>query len=173
MADTGKTLRGKAMHLLRLILKTLIVLGVVVLIIPALLYMPFVQDMAVKIACRKVSESTGMDVSIGKLRLKWPLKLGLERVVAIEAGGDTLASLGGADIAVKLMPLLHGEAIVDGADIRDIYYRMGTPDSVMYLTVNARIASVEPGSSFNFKENLVEVGRADFEGGRVRLVMKD
>lgn len=161
------------MHLLRLILKTLIVLGVVVLIIPALLYMPFVQDMAVKIACRKVSESTGMDVSIGKLRLKWPLKLGLERVVAIEAGGDTLASLGGADIAVKLMPLLHGEAIVDGADIRDIYYRMGTPDSVMYLTVNARIASVEPGSSFNFKENLVEVGRADLEGGRVRLVMKD
>lgn len=159
--------------MLRVVLKTLIVLGVVILILPALLYVPFVQDMAVKIACRKVSESTGMNVSIEKLRLKWPLKLGLERVVAIEESGDTLASIGEADIAVKLMPLIHGEAIIDGADIRDVYYRMGTPDSVMYLTVDARNASIEPGSSFNFKENLVDVGRADLEGGRVKLVMKD
>lgn len=160
-------------RILRGVLKTLIILLVVVLLLPVLLYVPFIQDYAVGVACRKVSESTGMKIEVGSLRLKWPLRLSLDNVTAIEAGGDTLARLGGAEIAVGLMPLLHGEAVVNSADIKDVYYRMGTPDSIMYLTVNARQATVSQGSSFNFKENLVDVESAELDGGRVKLVMKD
>ena len=165
--------RSTGTRILRCAIKVLIIILLVILLIPALLYVPYIQDKAVEIACRKASDATGMQIGVGQLRLKWPLKLSLREVTAIEAGGDTLASLGQADVAVKLLPLLHGEAITDGIDIRDVYYRMGTPDSVMYLTVRAGMANIGSGSSFNFKENAVDVESASLEGGHMRLAMKD
>lgn len=173
MAQKEGKKRKLPVRILRGVLKTLIILPVVIVLLPMLLYVPFIQDFAVDLACRKAGEATGMEMHVGKLRLKWPLQLSLDDIVAIEQSGDTLASLGNAQIDVRLIPLLHGEAIIDKADICRAFYRMGTPDSIMYLTVNAEHATIESGSTYNFKKSLIDVNTIELDGGRVMLAMKD
>ena len=75
---------------LRAFLWTLLGLVLLLIAIPILLYVPVVQDFAVKIATQQVSKSTGMKIGIGKLRLGVPLKLKVEEASVIMANGDTM-----------------------------------------------------------------------------------
>ena len=87
------------------------VLGIVLLLIlmPVLLYVPFVQDFAVGIATEQVAKSTGMKVEIGKLRLGFPLRLKVENTTVVQANGDTMLMSDRLSVNVRLMPLLKGE----------------------------------------------------------------
>ena len=58
--------------------------------IPFLLYVPFVQDFAVKIATKEIAKSTGMNVNIERLRLSFPLKLEVEGATVIQENSDTM-----------------------------------------------------------------------------------
>ena len=71
--------RNIGKKLLRAFLWTLFGLVLLIIAIPVLLYVPFVQDFAVKIATEQVSKSTGMKIEVGKLRLGFPLKLKVDK----------------------------------------------------------------------------------------------
>ena len=49
----------------------------------SLLYIPVFQDWAVEKVSSYASEKTGMDISVDKVRLKFPLKLSVEGVKVI------------------------------------------------------------------------------------------
>ena len=53
------------------------------LILAALLYLPPVQNWAVQKVVAIASEKTGMDISVGRVRLEWPLNLGLDNFRAL------------------------------------------------------------------------------------------
>ena len=76
--------------LLKAFLWTVLGIVILLLLVPALLYLPFVQDFAVGIATEQVAKSTGMKVEIGKLRLGFPLRLKVENATVIQANGDTM-----------------------------------------------------------------------------------
>lgn len=140
--------------------------------VPVLLYIPAVQTFVKDIALKEVKKSTGMDISIGYIRLKFPLKIALHDVLVLEATGDTLATLGTAGVDVKLLPLLHGDIDVTGAQLNDVTYRLGSPDSAMYLTAYVRSFESE-GANMNFTKGNINVEHASLDGADVRLVMKD
>lgn len=154
------------------LLWVLIGLIVIVVSIPFLLYVPFIQDFARRIAVEKISESTGMSVDVSYLRLKFPLNLQVDSLSVVEASGDTMVSAGSAEVRVALWPLFRKEIQVNAVSLKDAYYRLGTPDSAMYLTARIRdldAADTEIPLSFS----RIALNKAVLDGADINLVMKD
>ncbi|MDE5961765.1 MAG: hypothetical protein K2H08_08660, partial [Duncaniella sp.] len=109
--------RNIGKKLLKAFLWALLGLVLLLIAIPVLLYIPAVQDVAVRIATQQVSKSTGMKIGIGKLRLGFPLKLKVDDASVIMANGDTMLTSARLAVDVKLMPLFKGEIEVSGAEL--------------------------------------------------------
>ncbi len=162
MAWLGKSVK----YFLRILLGII----VVVLLIPVLLYVPFVQDFAVRIATEKVSESTGMKIGIGKLRLAFPLNLSLNDVSVVQENQDTLLTAHRAEVKVKLLPLIDGKVEVTRLELDSAFYQMGNSDSVMWL--RAHVAQgVISRAAVDLKNNDIDLPKAEIEGVRVRMIM--
>lgn len=153
-------------------LTLLSVVGLAILLVVAL-YLPPVQTFVKDFALKKVNASTGMNIQAATFRLRPPLRLELGGVSVVEESGDTLASLGHADINVMLLPLISGSAEIEDIAIEDVYYRMGTPDSAIYLTARVDTLSLTD-ASYSFKRSVVDTrGPLQLAGGRVALLMND
>ena len=118
-------------------LKTLMWLVIIVLLIPVALYIPPVQTFVKDVACRVIKSSTGMDVSIDRFRLKFPLDVSLQGVRVIEAAGDTMVLAKEVVADVALLPLLKLDVDVKALSLHDGYYRMVSPDSSMIMKIKA------------------------------------
>ena len=78
---------------------------VLFLLLAVLLYLPPVQNWMVDKVATIASEKTGMDISVGTVRLEWPLDLGIDEFRAIDKG-DTLADVGHLSVDIQLRPLV-------------------------------------------------------------------
>ena len=145
---------------LRRTLKTLFGIIIFVIILPFLLYIPPVQNLVVKIAENEVRKSTGMDISIGKFRLKFPLDLSLQDLSIVEASGDTMVSAREAIVDVKLLPLFKLDVDVDRLMLKDAYYRLASPDTSMIMTIRAGFLEVDDKSSVSIKESDIDLNKA-------------
>ena len=100
---------------------------VLILLLSILLYLPPVQNWAVKQVAAYASESTGMDISVKQVRLVFPLKLGVEGVkvlqpidslknspnLALRNKRDTVADIRKMVVDVQLLPLFESQVMVD------------------------------------------------------------
>lgn len=75
---------------LRRLIKSLVGVLIFILLLPVLVYIPFVQDWLKDAACYFVSKSTGMTVQIERFRLKFPLDVQLDGVLVLTEKGDTM-----------------------------------------------------------------------------------
>ena len=87
----------------------------------ALFYFPPFQRWAVKQASAYASEKTDMDISVGNVRLKFPLDLQLNDVVAVTRGEprDTIADIGSIVADVQLKPLFDKQVVIDELTLED------------------------------------------------------
>ncbi len=152
-------------------LKVLGCLIILILLIPVLLYIPPVQDFAVKTATKMVADKTGMKIGIDKLRLKFPVNLSLSGVSVIEATGDTMVMAREALVDVKLRPLLGLDVQIKNLRLRDGYYRMLSPDSSMLMTIKAGLLEVDDKSSANIKKSEISLNEAKLRDGEISLSM--
>ena len=96
------------------------------IILSLLLYFPPFQNWAVTKAAAVASEKTGMKISVGHVRLAFPLDLSLEDVRAFEPNDsikgktDTVALVSRAVADVQLWPLFHKQVMVDELSLRDM-----------------------------------------------------
>ena len=100
---------------------------VLILLLAVLLYLPPVQNWAVKQVASYASESTGMDISVEHVQLVFPLKLGVEGVkvlqpvdslknsrnLALRNKKDTVADIRKMVVDVQLLPLFSNQVMVD------------------------------------------------------------
>lgn len=77
-----------------------------------LLYLPPIQNWAVRQVTAVASEKTGMDISIGSVLLIWPLDLQLNDFLAIHEG-DTLADVSKMVLYVQLKPLFDKQVVIN------------------------------------------------------------
>ncbi len=98
-----------------------------VLLLTVALYLPPVQNWAVKRVAAYASEATGMDVTVNHVKLVFPLRLGIEGVrvlqpadslknsphLALRGRKDTVADIRQLIADVQLMPLLRSQVMVD------------------------------------------------------------
>lgn len=103
-------------------LRTLAVLLLVALLLPALLYVPAVQDLVRRKAAAYASQTLGMELLVARLRLAFPLRLTVEGTL-LRDGADTLLRCGRLSLDAALWPLLRREVAVDRFELRDLAAR--------------------------------------------------
>lgn len=92
-------------------LRALLVVLVVLILVPALLYIPAVQDFVRKRAVGYASRALGMDLSVERLRLSFPLRLSVDNTLLVDKA-DTLLSCGRLSLDVALWPLVRKEVVI-------------------------------------------------------------
>ena len=112
------------------------------LILAILVYLPPVQNYAVRITAEKLSERMDMDISVEKVRLAFPLDLSLHGVMAVEHG-DTLADIRALRLNIPVRPLLKGEAKVQGIEIYDTH--VNTRDYIADIQARGTIGMLKTG----------------------------
>lgn len=110
-----KWLRGIAWLLLTPVL--------LVSIVSLLLYVPVVQNFALKRVTRYASDALGMKIGAGRILLSYPLNLTLQKVSVQDASQDTLLSVGELSVKIRPLPLLDKEVWVSSVLITDVSVR--------------------------------------------------
>lgn len=110
-------------------LRTLLVVLLLVLLIPALLYIPAVQDFIRGKAVGYASEALGMELSVGRIRLAFPLRLTVEETLLVDRA-DTLVDCGKLSVDIALWPLIRKEVVVRSFELDGSRPTTGTPREV-------------------------------------------
>ena len=110
-----------------------------ILIMAVLLYLPPVQNWAVDKVAAIVSEKTGMTVSVGYVKLEWPLNLGLDDFLMVHEG-DTLADVGHLTANVKLKPLLKKRLVINELSL--VNSKLNTNGFISDLRVKGRVGEL-------------------------------
>ena len=108
-----------------------------------LLYVPPVQNWAVGQVAAYVSETTGMNVAIDRVRLRFPLDLGIyglratQPADALHSHIDTIADARMLTASVRLRPLFRKTVVVDRLDFRDV--KLNTAQFIPSARVKGRV----------------------------------
>lgn len=115
--------------ILKYTFRTLLVILLVLMLVPALLYIPAVQDFVRGKAVGYASRTLGMDLSVERLRLSFPLRLSVDNTLLTDKG-DTLLSCGHLSLEVAVWPLLRKEVAVRSLELAKLaaHYRDSTAD---------------------------------------------
>lgn len=141
------------------------------LLLAILLYIPPVQNWAVGIVASSMGESLGMKVSVGKVRLAFPLDLGVHSVRAVESG-DTLLDLRSLRLNVRLLPLLHGRADVDGFELYGL--KLDTKSYLSDIRLQGTVGQLSARArTIDWVRQRINVNRATLRDANVRVVLSD
>lgn len=146
-----------------------VVIGLILL--PLALYIPAVQDFVVPLVLQKVSQSGQMIIEADHFRLRWPLRVDLDGVRVMTSPADTMVALGKARLEVMALPLLRLDVRANG-QLNDIDYRMGGPDSSMYIKAHVDEFVLSP-SSYNLSNGHVRISDAVLDGADMELLIND
>ena len=93
----------------RKVLKWIGIVMVVVILLPLLLYVPPIQNAVKDIVSEKVSEATGLDISIGRFMLKFPLRVAVDDFLVLDEHADTMVAGKALELHVKILPVFRGK----------------------------------------------------------------
>ena len=85
------------------------------------IYLPPVQRVLVEKATVYASQATGMNISVGRLSLSFPIDVVISDVDVLSEAQDTLLSVGEVKVDVQLWPLLKQEVEIDGVSLKNGY----------------------------------------------------
>ena len=163
-------------------LTTLISPFVVILLIALALYMPPVQNWAVGIASKSASEATGMDISVGYVRLAFPLNLSLEEVKVLKQDSilpqrkDTIAYINRAIASIQVTPLLQEHLRINVLEIAGI--KIHTADFIPQARVCGSIGRIavigdNPIASVILPESFAIVKRFTMDDAHLDVALND
>lgn len=150
-----------------------IIFGILLFLIalPIIVYIPPVQTLMKNVACKVLREKTGMEVSIDKFRIRFPIDVSLTGVDVLTAPEDTMVSAKEVIADVKLLPLLKSDVQIKKLKLLDAYYKMVAEDTSMIMKINAGVLDVKPGASFNIKTMDLTLEDALLKNGNISLYM--
>ncbi len=133
-------------------------------IVAVALYLPPVQDAAVRAAAAYASEATGMDITIERLRLSFPLDLAVSRV-EVRQEGHTIAAVESVVVDLDITRLLHGSLGVDAVNIDGL--TLDTRDLIASMALQGTAAHLELHDDIALREQRVDI--AAIAGGGIDL----
>lgn len=160
--------------------KALKIIGVIFIVLTALfftlavlLYLPPFQNWAVRQVASSASEKTGMEITVERVNLSFPLDLAVRGVKVIRQNDslpqvkDTIADIKKTIVDVQLLPLFCGKVEVDELNISSI--KLNTVDFVPSARVKGyagNIRLISHGIDLNKQNvilNKVLLNDADFD----------
>lgn len=155
----------------RILLYTFLAVVLLACGILGLVYSSWTQDLAREAIVKKMQGMPGdTRLSLDAFRLRFPLTLHLEGL-ALTQNGDTVIGARSLDADVKLLPLLAGKASLESALLTGGRYVIGTPDSLMYMTVRADSLVLSP-ATVALSDMDIALSDATISGGRLAMVIR-
>ena len=112
------------------------------LLVCILLYIAPIQNFVKDKVTSSLSESTGMDINVERIRLAFPIDLVIDKALATDkSSNDTLFYLKRLKLDVKLMPLLRSRVEVDGIDIDEV--KVDTRDMLEGLAIKGELGGLK------------------------------
>lgn len=140
-------------------------------ILIVLLYVPPVQNLLRREVTAYASKSTGMDIRVRRIDLRFPLNL-LVRGVEVIHSPDTLLSLESLNVKVRLIPLLKGTVVVDNVSLQQA--SVNTAHLIKEMRIRGVIGSfILRSDGVDLKKETALVNRAELSNTHVQLLMND
>ena len=139
--------------------------------LPFAAYIPWVQNKAADIAAEYASKKTGKDISVGDVRVRFPLDVTATDIQVIDENGDTLFKADEVKGNVKPGPLLDKKVEADNVSLKGAKSQIKTEDGSTDLDVDLDEAKVDK-ASVDLNNNKVDVGNASLKGGKAKLSNK-
>ncbi len=146
------------------------VLGLVAAL-PFAAYIPWVQNKAADVAAEYASKKTGKDISVGDVRVRFPLDVSATDVQVIDENGDTLFKADEVKANVKPGPLLDKKIDADNVSLKGAKSQIKTEDGSTDLDVDVDEATVDK-AQVDLNNNKVDVGNAALKGGKAKMSYK-
>ena len=146
------------------------ILGMVAAL-PFAMYIPWVQNAVADAAAEYASKKTGMDISVGDVRVKFPLDVSATDVQVLDQNGDTLFKADEVKANIKPKPLLDKKVEADNVSLKGAKSQVKTDDGSMDLDVDLDDASIDK-ASVDLNDNKVDVGNAALKGGKAKMSYK-
>ncbi len=141
------------------------------MILTALLYLPPVQNWAVKKVASIASEKTGMTITVGHVNLAFPLDLGVDDFMAIKAN-DTIADIKKMVVDVRLLPLFRKQVIIDELSVTQA--KLNTNGFISDLQVKGDLQELWLSSKgIDLDKETVEVNGARLSDARLDIILSD
>ena len=160
-------------HMLKKILKytrrALLAVLLLLLLLPALCYIPGIQELIRREAERQAARTLGMELSIGRIRLAFPLRLTVTETRLVERG-DTLLSCGRLALDVSPGPLLRRRIDIRRLQLDDT--RIDYGDSLTGSSLRAAIGSFSLDGMIDLRTRAISVGSARLAEGDAALTMR-
>ena len=136
------------------------------------LYLPPVQDYAKDKLADYLSEKTGMDVCVDRVRLKFPLDLEVDNVLATEKG-DTVLAAESMRMGVKFWPLLKKKVDLSELSLKNV--KMDTKDHIADTRIKGRVGElkVEDPTVADLKDEVLDVSRIKLKDSDVQVLLSD
>jgi hypothetical protein len=147
-------------------------------LLAVLLYLPPVQNWAVKTAARMASESTGMNISVGHVQLRFPLDLALDDVNVLRQNDslpqlkDTVADVKRAVLDVQLLPLFKKQVNIDNLELCKV--KMNTATLIHSARVKGSVENLKLSShSIWLKGDSLKVDIAQIDSANLDIALSD
>ena len=141
------------------------------LLLTFLIYLPPVQNWLVGQVAAYASEQTGMEISIDRVNLEFPLDLGIDGFRMIQ-GNDTIADVGHAVVDVELLPLFNSQVVIDKLELADV--KVNTADFIETARVRGQLERLFLTSKgINLDRQTVELNGATLDGARLDIALVD
>lgn len=148
------------------------------IILVMLLYVPSVQDWIVRKVVSYASEQTGMSISVDRVRLVFPLDLGVDGFRMIQQNDslpqvkDTVADVRRLVADVRLWPLFKNQVEVDELEFNDL--KLNTADFVHEARVKGNIGRLTLRShGIDLKKETVNVDEAVLKDAFMNVELSD
>lgn len=158
---------------------TILLLPVLLFVIlTVLLYVPPVQNWAVQKAAGYASEQTGMDISIARVRLAFPIDLAVDSFRVIKRNDslpqvrDTVADVRRMVVDVRLRPLLSSRVVINGLEVDDA--KVNTSNLVAAARVRGTVGRLSVSSrGIDLGRQTVDLNNARIDDATVDVALSD
>ena len=168
---TAKT-KPRGNKLRKLIMWIACVVFSIVIIVPCLLYIPFVQSGVKNAASYLVNTNTNMKMDIGRIMLKFPLKLSVDDVLILDEKSDTMLYAKNMGLDVNVLPILHNKVEIRSVSLNKAIYKMSAVDSAMVLRAEINRFGLRR-SDVDLDKNEVNLRNISLKGCKVGMVMRE
>ncbi len=148
------------------------------LLLAVLIYLPPVQNWAVKKVAAIASEKTGMEISVGHVSLAFPLDLQLDDFKAIKQNDslpqvrDTIADVHRLVADVRLLPLFRSRVVIDELSFHQA--RINTNGFISDLRIKGDLQELWLSSKgIDLDKETVEVNGARLQNARLDIALSD
>ncbi|MGL5786811.1 MAG: translocation/assembly module TamB domain-containing protein [Bacteroidales bacterium] len=143
---------------------------ILILLLSVALYIPFVQNFARDIVEKEVSKAMDMDVSVGRLRLYFPLKLNLSDALIVKHPADTFLRVSEVSTSVSILPLFMKEVKVNDIQVRDALFHFVDSAQTIDISAKLRLAKIS-GNLIQLKNDEIDLGQSTLSDGSIAIQM--